>query len=35
MSVGGIQFLIACTVFLAVFCLFAITWLKRRDVVTG
>lgn len=35
MSVGEIQFLIACAVFIAGFCLFAITWLKRRDVVTG
>ena len=35
MSVGEIQFLIAGAVFIAGFCLFAITWLKRRDVVTG
>lgn len=35
MAVGEISFLIACAVFMAGFCLFAITWLKRRDVVTG
>lgn len=35
MSVTGIQFLFASVVFTAGFCLFAIIWLKRRDVVTG
>lgn len=35
MSVGAIQFLIAAAVFIAGFGLFAITWLKRRDAVTG
>ena len=35
MAVSEISFLIACAVFIAGFCLFAITWLKRRDVVTG
>jgi len=35
MAVGEISFLIACAAFIAGFCLFAITWLKQRDVVTG
>lgn len=35
MAVGEISFLIACTIFISGFCLFAITCLKRRDVVTG
>ncbi|MBC3797799.1 ABC transporter permease [Acetobacterium tundrae] len=35
MSVGEIQFILACAVFMAGFSLFAIIWLKRRDVVTG
>ncbi|KNZ40179.1 ABC transporter permease [Acetobacterium bakii] len=35
MSVGEVQFLLTCLVFLAGFSLLAITWLKTRDVVTG
>lgn len=35
MAVSEISFLIACAAFMAGFCLFAITWLKWRDVVTG
>ena len=32
MAVGEIAFLVTCAIFTSGFCLFAITWLKRRDV---
>ncbi len=35
MLVTGIQFLFASVIFIVGFCLFAISWLKQRDVITG
>ncbi|AFA46886.1 ABC transporter permease [Acetobacterium woodii] len=35
MLVTGIQFLLASVIFTVGFCLFAIAWLKQRDVITG